>query len=77
MADRVISLTLYASPSQQFALYTHAHRNIVYSATNYSGKYGWIGIIWILTQKYLRKRAQRARTHTHTLIWQCMYHNSD
>ena len=45
MADRVISPMLHASPSQQFALYTqaHAHRNIAYSAINYSGKYGWIG----------------------------------
>ena len=60
MADRVISPMLHASPSQQFALYTqaHANRNITYSATNYSGKYGWIGIIWILTEKIF--------THTHT-----------
>ena len=58
MADRVISL-------MQFVLYTqaHAHRNIAYSAINYSGKYGWIGIIWILTQKYL---CTRTHTHTHT-----------
>ena len=60
MADRVISPMLRAWPSQQFALYTqaHAHRNIAYSATNYSGKYGWIGIIWILTEKIFM--------HTHT-----------
>ena len=53
MADRVISPMLRVSPTVQFALYTqtHAHGNVAYSATNYRGKYGWIGIIWILTGK--------------------------
>ena len=62
MADRVDSPMLHASPSQQFALYTqaHAHRNIAYSATNYSGKYGLIDIIWILTEKIF------THTHAHT-----------
>ena len=69
MASGVISPMLHASPSQQFALYTqaHAHRNIAYSATNYSGKYTLIGIIWILTEKIF--------THTciHTHIDMAMY----
>ena len=69
MADRVISPMLHASPSQHFALCTqaHAHRNIAYSATNYNGKYGCIGIIQILTEKiFTHTHAHTIHTRTHT-----------
>ena len=58
--------------------------NIAYCATNYSGKYGWIGIIWILTEKYSRTRTlacmhthkhthKHTHTHTHIHIDMAMY----
>ena len=60
MADRVISAMLRVSPTVNILHYTHkhTHKNIAYSATNYRGKYGWIGIIWILLRKIF--------THAHT-----------